>query len=76
MQDGDDGGGKVKMSGEVLRFERDGESYQCINKAVGYAVGDIVYYPLWEAWVFKPGNSDLFSADMLGDIKRFMDGLG
>ena len=75
MQDGDDGGGTVKMSGEVLRFERDGESYQCINKAVGYSVGDIVYYPPWQAWVFKPVTGNLFAADMLGDIKRFMEQL-
>ena len=65
----------MNQSGKLLRFEKRGDSWSCYNKGAGYEVGAIIYYPLWESWVFNPSPSNSYSVEMLGDIKRFMEQL-
>ena len=65
----------MKLAGDVLRFEKRGSSWLCINKGAGYEVGVVAYYVLWKSWVFTPHPMNSYSADMLDDVKRFMEQL-
>ena len=62
----------MKMVGNLLKFEKRGDSYLCLNKGAGYEVGAIVYMPLWKSWAFMPGATHSFTSGMLDDIRKFM----
>lgn len=65
----------MKLIGELLKFKKSGDDWLCIHKVSGYEVGVVVCYPLWVEWVFKPHPTNVYSVDMLADIKSFMEQL-
>ncbi len=65
----------MKLEGKILKFKKKGDNYIILNKGAGYEVGAIVQHISWGSWVFKPHASNVYSPDMLADIKSFMEQL-
>lgn len=66
----------MKVEFNLLKFEKRGDdAWNVLNRAAGYVVGQCVYYPPWESWVFKPSIVQRYSCDVLGDIQKFMEQL-
>lgn len=58
---------------EVLNFPIKTKRWTVHNKANGYRLGTIGFYPHWRKYVFYPSNESLFDASCLLAIGAILD---